>query len=125
MRAADPARRARPEGRACGPRRVQALSEPPPPPLMRSSLQDHRGWESAHRRDGALHTGMFPSGRGGESLRDWNGVASHTDSDPPGPGVSNQPPGDALAVVHTGVTLISSLNQAHMEGQGPHCPLAS
>lgn len=35
------------------------------------------GWESAHRLDRALHTGMFPSGRGGESLPDSSGV-NHT-----------------------------------------------
>ena len=68
---------------------------------------------------------MFPLGRGGESLLDWNGVASHADSDPAGPCVSNRLPGDALAVVHTGVVLISSLNQVNTEGQGPHCTLAS
>lgn len=77
------------------------------------------GWESAHRRDGALHAGMFPSGRAGERLPGWNGIASRADSDPAGPSVSNRLLGEALVVVHIGVVFIPRA------WQRPHCMPAS
>lgn len=106
-RAAVPAGRARPEGRARSPRRAQALSKPPPPPLMRSSLQDHCGTGVSSQAGQSVAHWDVPigAGRGEPTSLQWG--QSHADSDPAGPGVSNRLPGDALVVVHTGFVLIS------------------